>query len=177
MARSELTQKYLKSVLDYNTETGIFTWKYRPSMEKIRATRGWNKKYSGKIAGNISRSHGYREIVIDYNKYLAHRLAWFYFHGRWPVNEIDHKNLDRLNNSLNNLREATSGQNKANLIMSTNTSGYKGVSWSKRAKRWRASMSINNKSICIGHYDNKEDAYAAYCESVSKRYGNFERIA
>jgi hypothetical protein len=66
-------------VLNYNPETGIFTWKERIS---IRIMVGW-------VAGEID-SHGHRRIGIEGTRYAAHRLAWLYVHGKWPDDEIDH---------------------------------------------------------------------------------------
>jgi hypothetical protein len=47
-------------------------------------------------------------------KYSAHRLAWFYVHGKWPQSGIDHRNGDIGDNRIENLREATQAQNCAN---------------------------------------------------------------
>jgi hypothetical protein len=43
-----------------------------------------------------------------------------------------------------------------------NTSGYKGVSWHKLHNKWIAQISVDNKSIHLGYFNDPEQAYAAY---------------
>ena len=52
-------------------------------------------------------------------------------------------------------------------VTPNNTSGYKGVTWNKEAKKWRAQIWTNGKSIHLGTYATAEEAYAAYCMAVS----------
>ena len=52
-------------------------------------------------------------------------------------------------------------------VTPNNTSGYKGVTWNKEAKKWRAQVWLNGKSIHLGTYATAEEAYAAYCRAVS----------
>ena len=53
----------------------------------------------------------YQRITIGGYDYYAHRLAWFYVYGEWPVNELDHIDEDKENNAIDNLREATHAEN------------------------------------------------------------------
>ncbi len=46
--------------------------------------------------------------------YKAHRLAWFYVHGVWPKEQIDHINGDKADNCIANLRLADFSKNQAN---------------------------------------------------------------
>ena len=90
-----LTQEYLKSILDYDLDTGIFTWKINKAKRtKIGDIAGWSY-------------NGYREIEINDKKYKAHRLAWLYVYGEMPNKLIDHIDGNRSNNKISNLREAT----------------------------------------------------------------------
>ncbi len=75
--------------------------------------------------------------------------------------EIDHKNRNRLNNLEENLRVCTKLQNINNRTIQNNN-GYKGVSWNKYHKKWKALISINKKRIHLGYFDVKEDAAIAY---------------
>ena len=167
-----ITHDYLKQILDYDKLTGNFTWKYRKEYEKSYA-KSWNTKYVGMVAGNVL-NNGYRVIVINSIDFLAHHLAWLYVKGVMPKYELDHIDRNPSNNAINNLRFATSLQNKYNTKMnSKNTSGFKGVSWSKSANRWIATMSVNNKTKYIGCFDSKEEASIAYIKAISKRSGEF----
>ena len=87
-----MTQEYLKSLLYYNPETGKFTWRVSKN----------NRVKCGSEAGTI-QSSGHRRIRIDKKDYLAHRLVWLWYYGRWPENEIDHINKPD-DNRLKNLR-------------------------------------------------------------------------
>ena len=90
--------------------------------------------------------------------------------------EIDHIDLNGLNNQRNNLRIATHWQNLANRnIQSNNTSGYKGVSWSKQNKKWWAQIYINSKTISLGFYDDINEAVKVRNKAYKDRYGEFAR--
>ena len=116
-----LTAEELRELLRYDPNTGIFRWK----VKQRRVSYG-----VGDVAGSLDSSSGYHRIRIDGRDYRASRLAWLYVYGRWPTDEIDHKNTIRDDDRLANLREATRGQNNYNTKrFSTNTSGLKGVCW------------------------------------------------
>jgi hypothetical protein len=88
--------------------------------------------------------------------------------------QVDHIDNSGLNNSRSNLRLANQKQNARNSkIKTTNQSGFKGVSWSKKSQKWQAHIKVNYKSIYLGMYDAPEDAHAAYCEAAKKHFGEF----
>lgn len=87
---------------------------------------------------------------------------------------VDHIDGNGLNNQRSNLRIATHAQNHQNTgIMSTNTSGYKNISWSKQHNKWRVRFMANKKEIHIGRFDRIGDAVKAYNKAVSKYHGEF----
>ena len=133
-----ITQVRLQELLSYDPETGIFRWK---------VDRNGNAK-KGEVAGSIA-SDGYRAIRIDGRHYFAHRLAWFFVHGMWPADQIDHLNGRRADNRLANLREATNRENQQNLrrARSGSRSGLLGVSWHGQKGRWRAEIRYNGKPV------------------------------
>lgn len=107
----------------------------------------------------------------------AHRVAWAIFYGEWPQGEIDHVNCDGYDNRISNLRIATSSENKQNQRLKvTNTSGFKGVSWAKRERLWRAYASINGKQHCFGYFSEIDMAVKAHARGVAKLHGEFSRI-
>lgn len=80
-----------------------------------------------------------------------------------PEQEIDHKDRNKVNNQRDNLRFANETQNRHNTPLSSrNTSGYKGVSWYKRKKKWAAQIKIGTRVIRLGLHKSKEDAARAY---------------
>lgn len=157
-----ITQSELKEVLDYNPDTGLFTW-----IESNGCVK----------AGDIARyKHhtGYINITITGKAYQAHRLAYLYMTGNFPKNSIDHINHVKDDNRWTNLRDATSSQNKSNIKkLKNNTSGYKGVSWDKRDKNWRAQIKHMNKNINIGSYTTPQEASEAYKKKAIEIYGEF----
>ncbi len=89
---------------------------------------------------------------------------------------IDHIDCDRLNNTKNNLRFCSVGENCMNRLKGKkNTSGYKGVSWHKRDKRWIASIKINGVAVHLGSYNNVIEAVNAYDKSAKKYFGEFAK--
>jgi hypothetical protein len=90
---------------------------------------------------------------------------------------VDHANGDGLDNRRCNLRLATTAENVRNQrISNRNTSGLKGVSWHKAAKKWRACIQVNGKQKQIGHFATAELAHHAYCYEASRIYGKFARF-
>lgn len=159
-----LTQARLLEALHYDADSGIFTWKVSSPRAK-----------AGSEAGVLLKI-GYRAITVDGQRHLAHRLAWFYVHGTWPTHMIDHINGNRADNRISNLRSATARQNTLNgPLRSTNTSGFKGVSWASRRKKWTARITSDYRVYILGYFDTKEEAHAAYSEAAKDLHGEFAR--
>lgn len=91
--------------------------------------------------------------------------------------EVDHKDGDRLNNRIANLRFANRQQNSNNTRRhKDSTSGAKGVSWFKRDQCWRAYIVVNYKQIHLGYFSDFEKAKAAYAVAAQKHHGEFCKI-
>lgn len=106
----------------------------------------------------------------------AHKIAWLTVHNEWTL--LDHKDLDRGNNKLENLRKATFSQNLMNTpLRSNSTTRIKGVSFCKATSKWRASIMVYGKSINLGRYKNIDDAANAYAQAAKKYFGEFARVA
>lgn len=155
MIKQSLIQDRLKELLDYNPDSGTFTWK---------VTRTGTAK-AGQVAGTPNIG-GYVLIRVEGITYMAHRLAWFYVYGVWPAHQIDHINRERSDNRIANLREATNAENQQNCnVRSTNKSGYTGVSWNSDRRKWAAQLWVNGQNIKLGFYKDKVDAAAAYIQA------------
>ena len=153
MTGANLTSARLRELLEYDPQTGVFTW---------LADRGRMAK-AGDVAGSLHH-HGYVVIRIDGAIHRAHRLAWLYMHGFLPVNEIDHRNGIRSDNRSENLREATKAQNMGNQLNSHARSKSKilGVRFHKRDGKWTSEISTNKKRHYLGLFETAELAEAAY---------------
>lgn len=158
----ELTQEYLKTVLHYDPDTGLFRW--ATPRRKVRV---------GDLAGKANKA-GYLIITIDQRAYRAHRLAWFYMTGTWPENDVDHKDTVRHHNWWTNLRPATRTQNNANARRTkTNTTGFKGASVCGQTKLIRAQIRINKQRVHLGYFRTAEEAHAAYMKKAHEVHGEF----
>lgn len=126
----------------YDSVSGIFTWRVPPSYT-IEA---------GEIAGGKTVA-GYWRIKIDQSTYYAHRLAWLYQHGYLPENPLDHIDRNKVNNSINNLREVSVQCNIRNVGNKvTNTSGVRGVCWNKWENKWMAAIKVRGTSFHLGYH-------------------------
>jgi hypothetical protein len=87
---------------------------------------------------------------------------------------VDHIDRNPLNNCKANLRLCKPAENFRNRkVLSTNTSGYKGVSWHAALKKWRAQIQVDGKKIMLGVYETPEAAHQAYCIKAAELHGQF----
>ena len=172
-----LSQEYLKSVLDYNPETGIFVWKERPLFHfpDMRVMKSWNTQNCGKVAGTID-DKGYIRIGINKIPMFAHRLAVIWMTGEFHE-QVDHCDTIKSNNKWNNLRPTIDAHNQRNKpISKRNTSGIKGVHFIKTTGKWSATIGVGSTKKFLGNYWSKEEAARAYEEGSKKYHGEFGRI-
>jgi hypothetical protein len=148
----DITAETLRALLAYDPETGEFRW---------RVSRGGVE--AGAVAGCVDRK-GYTCIKINGTSFKSHRLAWLHTHGAWPEHQIDHIDENKSNNRISNLRDVPQSMNQHNAIKprKDGTSGYRGVSWERGNKRWRAQIQANGRKQCIGYFKSAEEAHAAY---------------
>lgn len=155
-----ITQHRIKELLNYDTETGIFTWR----------VRNGNRTKAGGTAGGVN-SHGYVQIRLDGVLYKAHRLAWLYMYGVMPEDMIDHINRKTGDNRICNLRVATNSQNQQNAgVRSDSSSGIRGVSWDNKRGKWCARIKAEEDSRHLGYFDNIEEAIEVRRSAESKYF-------
>lgn len=154
------TQEYVKSILDYDPETGLFTWKAR-----VAACI-----HIGDPAGH-KRSDGYIVIKIKHKAMKAHRLAWLYIYGEYPKHDTDHINGIKDDNRIANLRDISHRQNGCNRQKNRN-GGLPGVGLCRNSQtRWYARAQINGYNKHLGLFCTREEAYAAYCKACAEIAG------
>jgi len=131
-----MDRNLLLKTLSYDNETGLFFWKKRK--ETDRFVKCWNTRYSGNPAMNTMTTNGYLSGRLFNERYLAHRLAWFYVTGNWPDDHVDHINGCRTDNRFENLRSVDRFINQRNRKKPVdNKSNEVGISWHKSTQRWR----------------------------------------
>lgn len=114
---------------------------------------------------------GYAYTTVD-SKYTT--FHDFVMNNKDRKLQIDHKNINPLDNTKNNLRIVTRSQNMMNRnILKNNTSGYKGISLNKATGRWIARIGINGKRISLGTYDDIKDAIKIREEAELKYFGEY----
>jgi hypothetical protein len=145
-----------------------------------------------------SKAYGNKEVVIDIEDY--DKIKDYRWRPHWDFDDVfyiwstskpiilhrvimgitdknifvDHKNHNSLDNRKQNLRICTINENNANRKASKrNTSGYKGIYWDKRDKRWNARVEMNHKKICLGSSKNKDEAAKIYNNNIKKYHGEF----
>ena len=151
----EITSERLRQVLDYDPQTGVFKWRERVA----------KCVHIGDVAGCKEKRIGYITIGVDGRIYKAHRLAWLYMTGNWPIKFIDHINGNKSDNRFENLREVCEDGNAQNIRKPNkrNKSGFLGVI--RYQNKWRANITVNGKTRRIGDYNTPEEAHQAYLKS------------
>lgn len=158
-----LTQSELKSILSYCPESGNFVWLIRHG-----------RAHPGKIAGSL-RKDGYVSIIIARKSHKAHRLAWLYVNGEWPVGRLDHEDNCQSNNRWDNIRLATHSQNMSNRKLNKNNSvGHKGIV--VRGSIFK--VYINKNGVRRnGSCTSLEEAIATRARWAEELHGEFARSA
>lgn len=162
----ELTQDILKEHLSYCPITGIF--------KRLQLSKYANKWGIGDIAG-ADNGKGYIQLYLLGKVYLAHKLAFLYMTGSIP-DLIDHIDLNRSNNSWDNLREATRNQNQYNRKANKNTkSGHKNITWHNRDKVYQVRIGYKGSEVYLGRFKELDKAIEAASLGREKYHKEFKR--
>lgn len=164
MSPEIVTQERLKTFLNYDPETGLFTWLVPVGQAK-----------RNKTAGRMNHN-GYCQIGLFGARFSAHRLAWLYVFGEWPSNSVDHINGDRSDNRIANLRLANRSQNGANSRAPSKSKYGKGVRLRSRGK-FQAYVTSMGHQHHLGLFDTPQEAAAAYLRKATELFGEFARQA
>lgn len=155
-----ISEKQLKELLRYEPETGQFYWLVdrRPRIS------------AGDKAGSVS-SKGYIRIYIMGKNYLAHRLAFLYMDGSFPLEQVDHINRTKGDNRWVNLRHATQRENHENR---KDNADFIGVSRHKKSGQWQVrSPQANGRRVFLGLFNTHIAAcYCRHAFNVSSEVEN-----
>lgn len=164
--------------IDDSSPTGL-RWLHRPlhHFDNERRCRQANTR-AGKPAGNLSVHHSGRKLSLIYlgeTQYQMSRVVYALHYGVDPGPlDLDHKDGDRHNNRVSNLRAIEHHKNCYNRVTGRKSvSGVVGVSWSKSASMWYATININKRHTVIGYFKDKEEAIAARKLAEVQHYGEY----
>lgn len=155
----------LKEFLEYSDLDGQLRWIKRPS----------RRVQIGDLAGCTS-AHGYVVIRFCGILFYAHHIVFFIKTGKWQ-SYIDHKDGNKTNNKIENLRPATHKENMRNTKPRIGcTSAYKGVAWSDAANKWRAYIGLDGRQEYLGVFENEAEAAEVYNAAATKYHGTFAKL-
>ena len=156
----QLTKGYVAIVDEIDGDLALLKWHINTGNTKLYARRQIqvNKKIT----------------IIHMHRLILQRVLGITLDKK---DIVDHINGNSLDNTRNNLRLATNGENICNSKKSRrNTSGYKGVHFSKIKNRWIAQIQNQGKRIHLGYFDTPEVAHEAYCKAANEYYREFARF-
>jgi hypothetical protein len=157
-----ITQNLLQELFDY--KDGELSWK---------KSRG-NAK-AGQVAGHLNEKIGYYRLTLFKKVYMVHRIIFMYHNGYMPE-IVDHADNNKLNNRIENLRQADRSKNMLNSkLHKTNISGVKNVHWSKSDKNWIVMVRKNKERKYLGSYKDLELADLVAQEARNLYQGAFAR--
>lgn len=161
------SRQELAAALDYDPATGVFRWK-APTSPRWRGT-------IGQVAGGKD-GNGYILIKFAGKQYKAHHLAWIFVHGEMHLMpQTDHRDGDRCNNAIANLRPCSHAENQANQRSRPAAGLPKGVRQSKRGKPFTVRIRFQRRLLHVGTCDTVEEAARAYLTAAKQLYGEFAR--
>jgi hypothetical protein len=158
----ELTQQIAKDTFEY--KNGVLYWKNRAA----------NLKHYDNQVGHLEKT-GYYRTCFKNKRILNHRIIFLMFYGYMPP-LIDHIDGNKLNNKIENLREATKSQNSINKKTRCDSlTGIKGVILYKRNNKYAVKVSVNKKPKHFGYFDDIEMAELVAIEVRDKYHGKFAK--
>lgn len=121
--------------------------------QEMQANR-WNSRHAGTPAGGEKAGYYKLAVYRDGRRVLStgcHRIVYALHYGVWPSEVIDHIDGNPSNNTPDNLRDVTNAMNCRNQkTRCTNKSGYPGVSWKPKNKKWTAQLQVDGKKLYLG---------------------------
>ena len=112
--------------------------------------------------------------MLDFGLVFVRRLVVFFCFG--DKREIDHMDMNKLNNRRSNLRICDRSENQRNhRLQANNTSGYKGVYFDKQANKWKAQIQHHGRNNHLGLFLTPEEAGHAYDTKARELFGEYGR--
>lgn len=150
-AEAAVSPEMLREKFLYTPSTGLL-------IHRKPKGRGACRVFAMQPAGTINKG-GYLVVYVGGQRFYAHRTAYAMATGNWPDGILDHVNQIKTDNRIGNLRVVTKAENANNSgLPSNNTSGFKGVVWSKKYGKWAARIVVGGKQRHLAYCDDIETA-------------------
>jgi len=136
------------------------------------------ERFTGRRVSIWQDAYGYPSVSLQkagrWLKPAVHLLVYRTFRGRVPKgHEIDHRDRNRANARLSNLRCLTRWQNRAWALRARGSSRYRGVTWHAASGRWQAQISHLGDHMCLGMFDSQRAAALAYDRAARRYHGKY----
>lgn len=160
-------------VLDQSRVRYLFDYDERSGQLVRRISKA--NQVAGSVVGSVN-ARGHLNVSVDGAMWSVHQVVFVWHHGWLPV-EIDHENRIKTDNRIENLRPATSTQNKGNIgLLGSNRSGFRGVSLNRRSMKWHAQIKVLGKQTYLGRFDTPEEAAVTYNHAARLYFGEFAHL-
>jgi hypothetical protein len=158
----------LRNLVRPDFEAAKLYWLARPLslFPDAGSWKKWNTRFAGKEAFCTLSGNGYLHGALFDKKITAHRVVFALFHGRWPLESIDHIDGNRRNNKPENLREVSHAENMRNQPLSrASSTGHTGVSYDRSRDAYQAHITVSGKQVSLGRHADIDSAIAARAEA------------
>ena len=142
--------------------------------------RVMNRKRGNMLTPSSNNSGDYFRVGLSSNgietkELVAILVAEAFLENPEHLPQVDHKDNNKANNKVSNLRYCTISQNQANRS-GWGKSNTKGVSWSKKSSKWYAQIQVANRKYNLGHYDSEAEASCVYDWFALLLYKEFAKL-
>jgi hypothetical protein len=162
---STLTQEEAHRLFKYRD--GVLYWKERPK---------FSRKPKGDMEAGTNNGCSYKKVCVAQKKYYTHQVIFLMHHGYMPE-VVDHIDGNIKNNKIDNLRASNKSLNACNSkTRKDNTSGHRGVVWSKACQKWSARIQVQNRGIHLGVYEDFELACLVADEARALYHGEHAKF-
>ena len=137
--------------------------------------------HTKKLCGAWLDGYGYPSVSLQragkWWKVGVHLLVFRTFRGAVPAGyEVDHRDRNRANPRLRNLRKLTISQNRAYARRRGGTSQFRGVYWHRAALCWRAQIAMDRTQHHLGYFRSERAAARAYDKAARRLHGRLASL-
>lgn len=154
--------KEARRIYAYDSEIGGLVW-----IAHSNPAHPGRAKIGSRVGGDDG--HGYLMCKLLGSSFKVHQVVWLMHKGQFPGSPIDHRDRNRRNNRIENLRLASDQQNMVNTKKSLRP--YCGVS--KAPTGFNARIQVGGKKIYLGFFTSADEAASAYRAACKQIHGEF----